>query len=319
MAANRKKMLSSIALLAIGTFLFFSAQGCKPDLIVEISGPSSVNAGSSPDTVTVEVKNDGNAKAQGTISTGGEENSDGYMVDIVLSSDNYLPVQYAVVSDTFEEDMLLVGGRISRTQDLAPGESKTYTLSAPALLIPADTPHGEYCLGAVVDPGKKVKESNEGNNTVCHTISIIQEEPEVTIVLIVRHAERANDALTADGERRAETLARILSESGASVVLSTNTIRTRETVNNYADPRSIQIDIYNTVEEVTNIIKSQHIGKVVLVAGHSDTTPQIIEGLGVSSAPSIGNEFNNLFIITICTDGVASLTRLKYEIHHNLY
>ncbi|NIR47806.1 hypothetical protein GWO43_05075 [candidate division KSB1 bacterium] len=81
------------------------------------------------------------------------------------------------MSDTFEQDRLLKGGRISRTHNLAPGESKAYSLFTPALPIPADTPHDEYCLGAVVDPGKKVAESNEGNNTACHTISIIHQEP----------------------------------------------------------------------------------------------------------------------------------------------
>lgn len=318
MVAESKKMLSSIASLAIGAFLFFSMQGCKPDLIVEISGPSTINAGNSPETVIVEVKNVGNATAPGTLTKGDQINSDGYMIDIVLSSDNHLPIQFALVSDTFREDMLLKGGRISRTQDLAHSESKTYTFSAPALLIPADTPQGEYCLGAVVDSGKRVEESNEVNNTACHNISISQEEPMVTTVVIVRHAERSNDALTEDGEKRAETLAHMLNDSKVSVVFSTNTTRTRETVNNYADPKEIEIEIYTTVEEVINLIKSQHVGKAVLVVGHSPTVPQIIEGLGVSSAPQIGNEYNNLFIVTICSDGVASLTHLKYEIYRDL-
>jgi len=66
------------------------------------------------------------------------------------------------------------------------------------------------------------------------------------------------------------------------------------------------------------LIKSQHVGKAVLVVGHSPTVPQILEGLGVSSAPQIGNEYDNLFIVTICPDGVASLIHLKYEIHRDL-
>lgn len=141
----------------------------------------------------------------------------------------------------------------------------------------------------------------------------------VTTVVIVRHGERANDELTVDGEKRAETLARILEDSGVSAVFSTNTTRTRETVNNTVDQLGITIQYYTSPQDVTGLIKSENVGKVVLVAGHSNTVPQIIEGLGVSSAPSIGNEFNNLFIVTICPNGVASLTHLKYVIDHDLY
>lgn len=150
---------------------------------------------------------------------------------------------------------------------------------------------------------------------------------EVTTVIIVRHAEKetcppAQDQtcpLTAEGEKRAETLARMLSKSGVSVVFSTNTTRTKETVNNYADPRSIEIKIYNSPVEVANLIKSNHVGKAVLIAGHSPTVPEIIRALGISSPPQIGDEFDNLFILTIRSDGAVSMTHLKYPINHALY
>lgn len=144
-----------------------------------------------------------------------------------------------------------------------------------------------------------------------------------TKVFIVRHAEKAGQSgdppLTTIGEKRAETLARILDKSGVSVVFSTNATRTRETVNNYADPRRIRIQLYGSITQLVNVITSRHTGKNILVAGHSDTVPATIRALGVGSAPEIGNEFNNLFIVTLAPDGSASLTRLKYEIHHDLY
>jgi len=144
-----------------------------------------------------------------------------------------------------------------------------------------------------------------------------------TKVFIVRHAEKAgpyNDSpLTAIGEKRAETLARILDKSGVKVVFSTNTKRTRETVNNYASPRRISIQLYGNINKLVNVIKSRYAGKNILVAGHSDTVPATIRALGASSAPEMGNEFNNLFIVTLAPDDSASLTRLKYEIHHDLY
>ena len=62
------------------------------------------------------------------------------------------------------------------------------------------------------------------------TISIKHKKPRVITVMVIRHAERANDALTVDGEKRAETLARLLSNPGVSAIFSTNTTRTIETV-----------------------------------------------------------------------------------------
>ena len=150
------------------------------------------------------------------------------------------------------------------------------------------------------------------------TISITHKKPQVITVVIVRHAERANDALTEDGEKRAETLARLLSNTEVSAIFSTNTTRTIETVNNTAERQGITIQFYNSIQEVADLIKSEYAGKVVLVVGHSDTVPQTVNALGVSSAPQIANEFNNLFIVTIRSDGIASLTHLKYDIHQDL-
>jgi len=149
-------------------------------------------------------------------------------------------------------------------------------------------------------------------------ISIKHHKPKVITVVIVRHAERANDALTAEGEKRAETLARLLRNSGVSAVFSTKTTRTIETANNTAERLGIPVQMYYSIQEVTDLIKSEYAGNVVLVVGHSDSVPETIEALGVSAAPQIGNEFNNLFIVTIRHDGKASLTHLKYDIHLDL-
>jgi len=141
-----------------------------------------------------------------------------------------------------------------------------------------------------------------------------------TTVAIVRHAEKqdnsANAPLTKTGECRAESLARILNNSGISVVFSTNFERTRETVNNYADSQSpkISIQYYNNTKDVANQIKSKYAGKSILVAAHSDTVEQLVQDVGAGSVPPIGNEFNNLLIVTIPSDGTPSLTRMKYEI-----
>ena len=190
----------------------------------------------------------------------------------------------------------------------------------------------------IMDFGKKAKEATQalkiikayGYDHICYvgrpgpSMTYLKKQPrKPTKIFIVRHAEKAGQSgdppLTEIGEKRAETLARMLDKSGISVVFSTNTTRTRETVNNYADPRRIGIKLYGNISQLANLIKSTYVGKNILVAGHSDTVPSTIRALGVSSAPEIGNEFNNLFIVTIAADGSVSLTRLKYEINHDVY
>ncbi len=137
-------------------------------------------------------------------------------------------------------------------------------------------------------------------------------------IIIVRHAEKATEPyrdppLTVSGEKRAETLARMLVDSRVSDIYSTNFIRTKETVNNTADMLDIEIQPYNSSEELVGLIKTQNSGKVVLVAGHSNTVPEIITALGVkASPPQIDGQFDNLFIVTTCFKGKASLTHLKY-------
>jgi len=147
-----------------------------------------------------------------------------------------------------------------------------------------------------------------------HLFEEVPETPQVTTVIIVRHAERANGTLTAEGEKRAETLARLLSNTGVSAIFSTDYTRTIETANNTAEQLGITIQIYNSIQGVADLIKSEYAGKVVLVVGHSNTVSQTAEALGVSSAPSISGQYDNLFVVTIRPDGAASLTHLKYDI-----
>jgi broad specificity phosphatase PhoE len=143
-----------------------------------------------------------------------------------------------------------------------------------------------------------------------------------TTVFIVRHAERADtpgdSPLSEEGERRAETLAPMLRVSGISVVFSTDTTRTRETVNNYADSNGIAITLYGSVEEVSRRIKSDHVGQSVLVAGHSNTISPIAEALGVGSVPETGEEYDNLFVVTIPSDRTTTLAHLKFQIQQSV-
>lgn len=55
----------------------------------------------------------------------------------------------------------------------------------------------------------------------------------------------------------------------------------------------------------------------MLVAGHSNTISPIAEALGVSPVPNTGEEYDNLFVVTISPGGTATLTHLKFQIQGN--
>ena len=130
--------------------------------------------------VSVTVKNLGNEAAPGTISPAGRVNVDGYLVELVLSSDRSVAVRPATFSAGFMEDMLLKGGRVSRTYDVTPGASLMVWDPATAqeddLQIPNDTPSGNYFICAVVNPSGTVDEEDESNNVHCAPLNL-QGEP----------------------------------------------------------------------------------------------------------------------------------------------
>lgn len=146
-----------------------------PDLVPLISAPREVRPGESVE-VTVTVQNRGGAAAPGSVNPDGSTNPDGYYVDLVLSQDPEIPYSLAVqpvyagqTAEDFVEDMLLLGGRISRTASIPPGGEVRYTLK---VLIPAKAPPGLYCLGAVADPASRLVETDKRNNIYCHQMRI---------------------------------------------------------------------------------------------------------------------------------------------------
>jgi hypothetical protein len=94
-------------------------------------------------------------------------------VDIILTSKPTYPAPapYAVYSPNYSDNVLLKGGREHIT---FPGAGSVPVKLNGTNQIPADTPAGIYYLGAVVDAGNKVKESNERNNVHFCKIKVIR-------------------------------------------------------------------------------------------------------------------------------------------------
>jgi phosphohistidine phosphatase SixA len=142
----------------------------------------------------------------------------------------------------------------------------------------------------------------------------------VTTVLIVRHAEKGsappNDPqLTADGQARAQALVRVVGEANVRAIYATEFARTQQTVQPLATQLGLpvrQISASDTDGLVGDIL-SNHRGEVVVVAGHSNTVPIIIEKLQGGQIPPIAEtEFDKLFIVTVYRLRRAKVVQLRY-------
>ncbi len=146
---------------------------------------------------------------------------------------------------------------------------------------------------------------------------------DVTTVILVRHAEKVRDGggrdpdLTAQGYARATELVRVLSDMNIAAVHSTPFIRTRETARPVAEHFGLEIietmPTGSFIDGMARTIKENHRGEVVLVVGHSNTTPSLVNGLIGTSIPQIDDDrFDDLFVVTINSDDTGSFVRLKY-------
>lgn len=142
----------------------------------------------------------------------------------------------------------------------------------------------------------------------------------VSSLLLIRHAEKAAEPppdppLTPAGQARAQTLVHVAGSAGISMVFATEFQRTQQTVAPLVAALGLTPTILNAseVDALVSQLRSVHDGRVVLVVGHTNTIPQIIEKLGGGSAPTIAeSEFDNLFVLTLYRCSKARFVRLKY-------
>lgn len=134
------------------------------------------------------------------------------------------------------------------------------------------------------------------------------QQPDTTLVL-VRHAEKANDGtqdppLDSLGAIRADALAHTLQDIDFSAVYSTAYKRTRETVNQIATTSSLQLTEYDPNEkEFLGRAVAENAGKMLLVSGHSNTVPAMVNQLTGSQLGNLQEwEYDFLYIITVGSD-----------------
>lgn len=143
-------------------------------------------------------------------------------------------------------------------------------------------------------------------------------------VYLVRHAEKgtepANDPpLSAPGQARARALAVALADAGVRSILTTQLLRTRETARPLAEKLGLMGKVVGVsgaakahAVAVAAAVKAQPAG-AVLVVGHSNTVPLIVEALGGPAMPMIcDSQYANLYVVQLWADGKVTMARTEY-------
>jgi phosphohistidine phosphatase SixA len=147
-----------------------------------------------------------------------------------------------------------------------------------------------------------------------------------TTVIVIRHAEKdlsvsvADPPLTQAGEARAALLARMFGDARVlghvDAIYVSPALRNRLT----AAPLAARLGITVTVapaDDPRGLARRalrEHSGGRVLIVGHTDTVPRIVEALsGNPRIPEIEDrEYGTMYIVTVPRIGHANVLRLNY-------
>jgi broad specificity phosphatase PhoE len=152
--------------------------------------------------------------------------------------------------------------------------------------------------------------------TVVATASLAFAQATPTVVIVVRHAEKAaapadDPPLTEAGVARAKALAVALANADVQAVITTQLLRTRETARPLAEARGLSMETVRTGPTVAAHAKAvadaarNHTGKTILVVGHSNTVVAIIAALGGPKLPDLcDSQYSTLF--TVVLDGTGA-------------
>lgn len=145
----------------------------------------------------------------------------------------------------------------------------------------------------------------------------------VTTFILIRHAEKAltpaseDPELSADGLKRAEKLASLLQSVPLAAVYATPYKRTTNTALPLAKAQGLPIQSYSakTSTAFMDTLLHKHAGATILVVGHSNTVPQMLNALTASEKfpPFDDTDYDNIFLVTLTRLGNASVTRLQLK------
>ena len=125
--------------------------------------------------------------------------------------------------------------------------------------------------------------------------------PAMTKVYVTRHFQKAVGAdpdLTAEGRANAARLADILQGEGIRAIFVTATKRSEQSGRPLAERLGLALTVYDPMDPATLEAKVRASGGSVLVVGHSNTVPDLVERFGGGrQQPMAEDQFGTLFVI----------------------
>lgn len=134
-------------------------------------------------------------------------------------------------------------------------------------------------------------------------------------IFIVRHAEKAGAGVDSNlsdaGNHRAVRLANVLKDARISKIFVTQFRRTKQTAHPLATMLNLTPNSGPAENSPLLIARLRASSGNILVVGHSNTIPQVIAGLGITTPIQIGeNDYDNLFVLV--REPTPHLIRLHY-------
>ena len=137
-------------------------------------------------------------------------------------------------------------------------------------------------------------------------------------VIVVRHMEKLADAgddpgLSPAGQRRAARVAELLAAAGVDAVFATQYRRTAETALPLAERLSLPLHVYDArdTEALVRDVNATYRDQTVVIVGHSNTVPEIVEALSGEEIGAISEDrYGDVYLVTRPKLGRASVTRI---------
>ena len=136
----------------------------------------------------------------------------------------------------------------------------------------------------------------------------LAEKENTSVYYFIRHAEKdrsdptnKNPSLTIQGLERANKWALFFKDKNIAAVYSTNYKRTQQTALPIAKEQNLEIISYTAKELISEKFIADNKGKNIVIVGHSNTTPELVNSLlGEKKYEDIADsENNNVFIVTL--------------------
>lgn len=148
----------------------------------------------------------------------------------------------------------------------------------------------------------------------------VSAQTDVTTFILVRHAEKSKDdprdpSLSEAGIKRAESLNAMLKQADIAALYSSPYKRTRSTVQPIADAKGLEVNTYDPrsaafLEDIMTKFK----GKTIVISGHSNTTPNVVNALiGEDRFKQLSeDDYSKIYIVSVTEIGKGTVTLLSY-------